>query len=279
VENRNRIRPSWHWHPRARSERVAAVWTLWKRPAALLRVASATNSSCRRANPRRYCLMDRDKPGPASTRVRVRRGASRASYDREAVLAVLDAGLVMHIGVITEDGPLVIPLAYGRTDEWLYLHGSTANGALRGAVDAELCATVTIVDGLVIGRSPLHNSMQYRSVVVRGRGRSVDDPEEQVRALRLISDRIVSTWSTGREPTEAEYRRTMVLAVPLAEASAKIRTGGPSDEPEDLGGPHWGGSVPIQSCWGDPVAAASLDASIVCPRSVSALAGRALGAP
>ena len=195
---------------------------------------------------------------PTTDRVRVRRGAIRAEYDRDAVLEVLDAGLIAHIGVMTDEGPIVLPMAYGRDDEWLYLHGSVANAALRAAVGQDICVTVTILDGLVVGRCPFHNSMNYRGVVVRGTARRVDDPDEHLTALRLVSDHVVATWDTGRAPSDAEIRKTMVIAVSLVEMSAKIRGGDPVDEPEDLDGPHWAGHVPIRSVWEAPVNSADL---------------------
>src|SRR3954471_3369653 len=145
---------------------------------------------------------------PASKRVRLRRGANRAEYDRDAILAVLDAGLVAHVGVVTDDGPIVLPMAYGRTDQWLYVHGSVANAALRAAADRDICITVTIVDGMVVGRCPFHNSMNYRGVVVRGRARKVTDPDEHTRALKLVSDHVMPTWDTARQPNAAEIRKT-----------------------------------------------------------------------
>ena len=210
---------------------------------------------------------------PPSERVRVRRGAIRAEYDRAAILEVLDAGLIAHVGVVTDDGPIVLPMAYGRDDEWLYVHGSIANAALRAAVSQDICVTVTIVDGIVVGRSPFHNSMNYRGVVVRGVARRVDDPDEHATALRLVSDHVVATWNTGRPPSESEVRKTMVIAVPLTEMSAKIRTGDPVDEPEDLSGPHWGGHVPIRSVWEAPVDAADLPDGVEAPPAIVALAG------
>jgi nitroimidazol reductase NimA-like FMN-containing flavoprotein (pyridoxamine 5'-phosphate oxidase superfamily) len=210
---------------------------------------------------------------PPSERVRVRRGAIRAEYDRAAILDVLDAGLIAHVGVSTDDGPVVLPMAYGRDDKWLYLHGSIANAALRAAVGQDVCVTVTIVDGIVIGRSPFHNSMNYRGVVVRGLARRVDDPDEHATALRLVSDHVVATWETGRPPSDGEVRKTMVIAVPLVEMSAKIRTGDPVDEPEDVEGPHWGGHVPIRTVWEAPVGAADLAAGVGVPPAIAALAG------
>jgi nitroimidazol reductase NimA-like FMN-containing flavoprotein (pyridoxamine 5'-phosphate oxidase superfamily) len=210
---------------------------------------------------------------PASDRVRLRRGAIRAEYDRAAIFDVLDAGLIAHVGVATSEGPIVLPMAYGRTDDWLYVHGSVANAALRAAVGQDICITVTIVDGMVVGRCPFHNSMNYRGVVVRGVARRVDDPTEHMAALRLVSDHVMPTWDTAREPTVTEIRKTMVVAVPLVEMSAKIRGGDPIDEPDDVDGPHWAGHVPIRSVWEPPVDSADLPAGIAAPEGIAGLAG------
>jgi nitroimidazol reductase NimA-like FMN-containing flavoprotein (pyridoxamine 5'-phosphate oxidase superfamily) len=211
---------------------------------------------------------------PASDRVRVRRGAIRAEYDRAEIFGVLDAGLIAHVGVVTDTGPIVLPMAYGRSDEWLYLHGSAANAALRAAAGCDVCVTVTIVDGLVVGRSPFHNSMNYRGVVVRGTARLVDTRDEHLDALRLVSDHVVATWDSGRPPTELEIRKTMVIAVPLVEMSAKIRTGDPIDEPEDLDGPHWAGHVPIRSVWEPAVSASDLPRGVDVPPAIASLDGQ-----
>jgi uncharacterized protein len=220
---------------------------------------------------------DPDHPAePASDRVRLRRGSARGAYDLATVFAVLDAGLIAHVGVVADDGPFVLPMAYGRTDDWLYVHGSAANAALRAAVGQDVCVTVTLVDGLVVGRSPFHNSMNYRGVIVRGTARRVVDPAEHLEALRLVSDHIVATWDTGRVPTDREVRKTMVVAVPLTEVSAKIRTGDPVDEPEDLDGHHWGGNVPLRAEWDAPVPATDLRDGIAPPPAVAALRGRAV---
>jgi nitroimidazol reductase NimA-like FMN-containing flavoprotein (pyridoxamine 5'-phosphate oxidase superfamily) len=216
---------------------------------------------------------------PASERVRLRRGANRAAYDRGSMLAVLDTGLVAHVGVVTDDGPIVLPMAYARTEDWLYVHGSAANAMLRAAVGRDICVTVTVLDGIVVGRSPFHNSMHYRGVVLRGVARRVDDPAEHLLALQLISDHVVPTWDTGRPPTDREIRKTMVIAVPLVEMSAKIRDGGPVDEPEDLDGPHWGGHVPLESVWGAPVPAGDLRPGVAVPAAVAALRGEPVHPP
>ena len=164
---------------------------------------------------------------PPSDRVRVRRIAERGHYGSNVIHGILDEGIVAHVGVVTDDGPVVLPMAYGRTDDTLYLHGAVGNALLGGGTDAELCATVTLLDGLVLARTPFHNSMNYRCVVVRGRGRRVEDPTEHELALRIITDHVVATWDRGRPPSPADLRRTLVLTLPLTEASAKVRSGDP----------------------------------------------------
>jgi nitroimidazol reductase NimA-like FMN-containing flavoprotein (pyridoxamine 5'-phosphate oxidase superfamily) len=213
---------------------------------------------------------------PSSDRVRLRRMAQRGEYGRAAVFDVLDAGLIAHVGVATEEGPIVLPMAYGRTDASLYLHGTVANAALRAAVDNDICVTVTIVDGLVVGRSPFHNSMNYRSVVVRGVARRVDDPSERTTALQAISDHVTPTWDLGRPPTDTELRQTMIVAVALVEMSAKVRAGDPIDEPADLDGPHWAGHVPIVRRWGQPVPSADLPPGVEVPSTIATMADRTL---
>lgn len=211
---------------------------------------------------------------PASDRVRLRRGAARGEHDPSVVRDILDRGLVAHVGVTTPDGPVVLPMAYGRSEDTLYLHGAAANALLGTGEGAEICVTVTLVDGLVLARSPFHNSMNYRCVVVRGRARRVEDPAEHLDALRRITDHVVATWDQGRPPLPAELRRTLVVAVPLTEASAKVRTGDPVDEPDDLLGPHWAGTVALTTTFGAPVPAADLAPGIEVPASVVAISRR-----
>jgi nitroimidazol reductase NimA-like FMN-containing flavoprotein (pyridoxamine 5'-phosphate oxidase superfamily) len=213
---------------------------------------------------------------PGSDRVRLRRMAQRGCYDRDAVFAVLDAGLIAHVGVVSDDGPVVLPMAYGRSDDWLYLHGSVANAALRAAVGADICVTVTLVDGIVVARSPFHNSMNYRSVVVRGTARRVDDAEERLAALRAVSDHVTPTWDAGRPPTQGELRATLVVAVALVEMSAKVRSGDPIDERADLDGPYWAGHVPIASSWGRPIPSADLRDRVDVPTAIASMTGRPL---
>lgn len=218
-------------------------------------------------------------PAPSpSDRVRLRRGAHHGRYDRADVTSVLDAGLVAHVGVATDDGPVVIPMAYGHDGDRLLLHGAAANGALGAAIGADVCVTVTVVDGFIVGRSAFHNSMRYRSVVVRGVAERVPD-EHQADALRTISDHVVETWATGRPPADTELRRTLVIAVALGEASAKIRSGDPTDEPGDVETDHWAGAVPIEARWGPLEPTANLRAGITAPPAVVALRGQPVSPP
>ena len=224
--------------------------------------------------------MDDLPPGsshqPPSARTRVRRGRERARYGRAQVLEILDSGVIAHVGVSTSDGPLVLPMAYGRDDEMLYLHGAIANHLLGSAEDQEICVTVTHLDGLVMARSPFHNSMNYRSVVVRGRGRRIKDDRRILEALRLITDHVVAHWDDVRPPSRSDLRKTLVLELPLAEASAKVRTGDPIDDPEDIEGPWWAGTVPITTRFGRPRPSADLVRGIGVPARLAALAESAV---
>ncbi|MCP3937470.1 MAG: pyridoxamine 5'-phosphate oxidase family protein [Actinomycetia bacterium] len=210
---------------------------------------------------------------PATERMKLRRGADRAVYEPAEIEAILDVGVVAHVGVDSGDGPIVLPMAYGVADGKLYLHGALANALLRAGSGVDVCATVTILDALVVARTPFHNSFNYRSVVIRGTANKVDDPDEKVAALKVINDHIVDTWDTARPPSESDIRRTLVLAVPLTEASAKVRSGDPIDDDEDMDGPHWSGLLPLMSTWGDPVSAADLRGETEIPTAVVELGG------
>ena len=184
---------------------------------------------------------------PVTDLTRVRRGAARARYDRETVFAILDEGIVCHVAHVTADGhPVVLPTIYGRIGETLYLHGSTASRMLGAGAGGPVCVTVTLVDGLVVSRSAFHHSMNYRSVVVFGTARVVDDPVEKDAALVALVEHVVP-GRTGetRPPSRKELAATTVLALPVDHASAKVRTGPPVEEPEDEGLPHWAGVVPL----------------------------------
>jgi len=189
---------------------------------------------------------------PASQRTTVRRGADRAVYDRDEINSILDRGLVAHVGVQTPEGPLVLPMAYGRDDTHLYLHGALANHLLANGANSDICVTVTHVDGLVMARTPFHNSMNYRSVVVRGAAEKVVEPSEKAAALKIITDHIVENWDHTRPASDADLRATTVVKVPLTEASGKVRSGDPIDTPEDMAGPWWAGVIPVATTFGPP---------------------------
>jgi nitroimidazol reductase NimA-like FMN-containing flavoprotein (pyridoxamine 5'-phosphate oxidase superfamily) len=202
-----------------------------------------------------------DSPSLAPTaRTTVRRQPDRGHYDRGLVHAVLDEGLVAHVGLVTENGPVVIPMLYGRDGDRLLLHGSTASRLMRGgAKGLDLCVTVTLVDGLVLARSAFHHSMNYRSVVVFGRALPVTDLDERRAALDRLVDHIVPGRGPDvRPPSEKELRSTLVLALPLDECSVKVRKGPPLDDEEDLDRPTWAGVVPLTTVPGAPVSAPDL---------------------
>ncbi|MDT7602250.1 MAG: uncharacterized protein QOF61_247 [Acidobacteriota bacterium] len=211
-------------------------------------------------------------------RTAVRRLPQRASYEREQVYKILDAGFVCHVGFVVDGQPFVIPTAYGRAGETLYVHGAAASRMLKtlgAGVDA--CVAVTLVDGLVLARSAFHHSINYRSVVVFGRARVVEDKEEKIEALRAFMEHVTpGRWDEVREPNERELNATLVLALPLAEASAKVRTGAPIDDEEDLSLPVWAGVLPLRTTVGEPVCDPLLKAETPLSKSVEAYALRKL---
>ena len=214
-----------------------------------------------------------DLGGAPSERTQVRRGEPRARYGRDDILGILDAGLIAHVGVATPEGPLVLPMAYGHDGERLYLHGAAANHLLGTGEGHEVCVTVTHLDGLVMARTPFHNSMNYRSVVVRGRARRIDDEQGKRRALKFVTDHVVAHWDSVRPPSQIDLRKTLVLELPLTEASAKVRAGDPVDEPDDIAGPWWAGVVPITIRFEAPIASVDLTTGAVLPAPMADLAG------
>ena len=200
---------------------------------------------------------------PTTARTRVKRLPKRASYDRQTIHAILDEALICHVGFVADGTPVVIPTIHWRQGETLYFHGSAASRMLRSLREGvEACVTVTLLDGLVLARSAFHHSMNYRSVVVFGRAREVTG-EEKVRALDDLVDHIVAGRAAEvRGPNESELRQTLVLALPLDEASAKIRTGGPIDDEEDLALPVWAGVVPMRLTREAPIADGGVSAPL-----------------
>jgi len=207
---------------------------------------------------------------PLTDATRLRRKPERGDRRRDTIHAVIDEALVAHVGFVVDDQPFVIPMTYGRDGDVLYLHGSVANRTLR-ALDTSprVCATFTLLDGLVLARSHFHHSMNYRSVVLLGTARRVRDAARCRRALGCIVDHVVpGRTSEARPPSDAELRQTAVVELPIEEASAKVRTGGPVEEPADLELDVWGGVIPVQAVFGRPEAdGQGLDAAT--PPSVS----------
>jgi nitroimidazol reductase NimA-like FMN-containing flavoprotein (pyridoxamine 5'-phosphate oxidase superfamily) len=191
---------------------------------------------------------------PPTERTRVRRLAKRGQYDVETIHAILDEALIGHVGFVVDGLPVVIPTIQWREGDTLYVHGSAAARMLRSLKDGvDACVTVTLLDGLVLARSAFHHSMNYRSVVVFGKAREVTG-EEKVRALESLVEHVVRGRSAEvRGPSESELRQTLVLALPIEEASAKVRTGPPIDEDEDYALPVWAGVLPLALTPGVPV--------------------------
>ncbi|MFE2813112.1 pyridoxamine 5'-phosphate oxidase family protein [Streptomyces nigra] len=186
------------------------------------------------------------------------RSPERASYDQELVHAILDEAYVCHLGFVRDGAPIVLPTLFARVGETLYVHGSTGSRPLRmtGEPDPGLpvCLTVTHVDALILARSAFHHSINYRSVVVHGTAHQVTDPEEKRLALDALVDHVIPGRSADSRPAnKKELAATAVIRLDLAEVSAKLRTGGVNDEPEDLALPHWAGVVPLRKGYDTPV--------------------------
>ncbi|HEX3795919.1 MAG TPA: pyridoxamine 5'-phosphate oxidase family protein [Acidimicrobiales bacterium] len=194
---------------------------------------------------------------PASERTTLHRYAHRAFYDRATVDAILDEGIVCHVGLQTEKGfPVVIPLAYGRVGDQVYLHGSAASRLFRGArtPSVEICMTVTFVDGIVVARSTYNTDINYRSVVIIGPATDVADLEEKRIGLEALVEHIIpGRTRDARPPTEKELRSTMLLKLSLAESSAKVRTGWPADDDADYDLNVWAGVIPFSHQIGSPL--------------------------
>ena len=197
-------------------------------------------------------------------RVRVERLPERGHYDRETIDPILDQSFLCHVGFVLDGQPYVIPTGYGRSGDTLYFHGSAASRMLRNlAGGIPVCITVTLLDGLVVARSLFHSSMNYRSVVLLGTARLVDDPHEKMQGLHAVSEQIFpGRWDEARQPNEQELKATSVLALPIKECSAKIRTGGAHDEEEDYALPIWAGVVPLRLVAGAPEPDTELPAAL-----------------
>jgi uncharacterized protein len=205
-------------------------------------------------------------------RTRVRRVPARGEYERETIEAILDETLISHVGFVHEGQPVVIPTLHARLGDRLYLHGSAASRMLRTLErGVPVCATATLIDGLVLARSAFHHSVNYRSVVVFGQAHPVEPAEERLRALELFAEKLVpGRWADVRPPTRQELKGTKVLSLPLDESSAKIRSGPPIDDDEDYDLPVWAGVLPLGITVASPQPDPRLDPAIETPGYVAA---------
>ena len=205
-----------------------------------------------------------------TSHTRLKRLPQRGSFDRATVNAILDEAFICHVGFMVDGQPFVIPTSFARAGEQLFIHGSAASrmlGSLSKGIP--VCVTVTLVDGLVLARSAFHHSINYRSVVVFGMAKPVEDEGEKMTALRAFTEHIIpGRWADVRKPSEQELRATTVLSLPLTEASAKIRTGPPKDDEEDYALPVWAGELPLQMLAAAPLADAETPAELHVPEYI-----------
>ena len=203
-----------------------------------------------------------------TARTTLKRLPKRGSFERQTVYDILDEGFVCHVAFVSDGQPFVIPTAYGRVGDRLYLHGARASRMLKAlGAGADVCVNVTLVDGLVLARSAFHHSINYRSVVVFGRARVVETDDEKRAALLAFMEHVVpGRWSEVREPNKQELDATLVLSLALDEASAKVRTGPPIDDEEDYHLPVWAGVLPLRVCAFEPVADPRLHEGIPPPQ-------------
>lgn len=203
-------------------------------------------------------------------RTRVVREPHRGVYDRAEAYKILDEGFICHVGFTAQNQPYVIPTGYGRSGDTLYIHGSAASRMLRNLNQGiPVCVTVTLLDGLVLARSIFNHSMNYRSVVILGTAQAVTDPEEKLSALQVLSDHIIpGRWAESRQPNEQELKATLALKLPIEEFSAKVRSGPPIDDEEDISFPTWAGLIPLQIMAGEPVDDPKLAGEIGVPAYV-----------
>jgi nitroimidazol reductase NimA-like FMN-containing flavoprotein (pyridoxamine 5'-phosphate oxidase superfamily) len=213
-----------------------------------------------------------DRPLSPTARSTPRRLRERGRRDRAELYAVLDEALICHLGVVVDDAPLVLPTCFGYLGDVLYLHGSTGAVSLRAGAGAPVCVTVTLVDGLVYARSVFHHSANYRSAVVHGSPRLVTDQAEKLAGLRAIVEHTApGSWEHARQPTTKELAATAVLALDLTEASVKVRSGPPVDDPADVArGAAWAGVLPVRTVFGEPRPSPDLPADASVPPHLTA---------
>ena len=208
---------------------------------------------------------------PHGDGLRVRRVPERGRYDRHTIDQVLDASLIAHVGIVDGGVAHVIPMGMARRGDEVLLHGSTASRLMRTlASGTDVCVTVTHLDGVVVARSAFNSSMNYRSVVLYGRARALTDPAEKLDALRTLTEHLIpGRWAEVRPPHEQELRATLIVSVPLDRAAAKVRTGPPEDDPNDMDAPVWAGVIPLRMVAGQLEPDQAAPAHIAVPPSVT----------
>lgn len=207
-----------------------------------------------------------------TARNQVRRHPERGRYDPAEIYPIVDAALICHVGFVIDGQPYVIPTLHARDGDSILLHGARASRMLQHATaGGELCITVTHIDGLVLARSVFSHSVNYRSALLFGRGRLIEDADEQMQALAAFTERLLpGRWEDARPPSPTELRQTLIVAVAIESASAKIRSGPPKDAADDLELPVWAGVVPFQQAVGAPVPDPQLAAGIALPEYIRA---------
>jgi hypothetical protein len=207
------------------------------------------------------------EPLRKTARTKLRRLPERGSFGRDTVYQILDEALVCHVGFTVDGLPFVIPTAYARVGDRLLIHGSAASRMLRAlAREADVCVTVTLLDGVVLARSAFNHSMNYRSVVIFGRAKVVSDAQEKLEALRAFTEHVVpGRWKEVRRPVESELRATLVLSLDIDEASAKVRVGAPADDEADYELDVWAGVIPLRLTAGEPVGDGRLREGVAVP--------------
>lgn len=207
---------------------------------------------------------------PQTLRNKVQRKPARGHYDTATIYPIVDEALVCHVGFVQDGQPYVIPTLHARQGDRLLLHGSRASRLMRHlAAGGEVCITITLVDGIVLARSVFHHSINYRSVVIFGRGETIADPAERLAALEAFTERLVpGRWQEARPPNPVELKQTAVVAVPIDTASAKIRSGPPGDDEADMDLPIWAGVLPLQQIVGFPLPDPALPDGVDLPASV-----------
>ncbi|CAN5582299.1 pyridoxamine 5'-phosphate oxidase family protein [soil metagenome] len=194
----------------------------------------------------------------------LKRIPKRGNFDRDVINAILDEAFICHVGFVADGQPFVIPTAYGRVGNELYIHGSSASRLMRSLANGvDVCVTVTLIDGLVLARSAFHHSINYRSIVIIGNAEMVTGDQEKRKALEAFTEHLIpNRWNDVRPPTELELKATIVLRLPIIEASAKMRAGDPVDDEEDYSRHVWAGVLPLALKAGEAIPDARLDPDI-----------------